>query len=112
MQIFVKDLNGKTLTLDVNKGYTIINIKNKIKDKLGVPIQEQNLTYGGKQLNDDKTLEYYDITEEATIQMSMSLKGGVTEQEVQAVLQMLSDQVTSLRPLLRLNKNRLDSQII
>ena len=69
MQIFVKDLNGKTLTLDVNKEYTIINIKNKIMDKLGVPIQEQSLTYGAKQLDDDKTLEYYDITAEATIQM-------------------------------------------
>ena len=76
-QIFVKDLNGKTLTLDVNKEYTIKNIKNKIKDKLGVPIQEQSITYGGKQLEDDKTLEYYDITAEATIQMSLDLKGGV-----------------------------------
>ena len=100
MQIFVKDVNGKTLTLDVDKKDTIISIKNKIKDKIDIPTQEQKITYGGKHLDDDKTLEYYDITEEATIQMSMSLKGGVTEQEVQQMLQMLSDQVRTLQQAL------------
>merc|ERR1719281_242765 len=76
MQIFLRSLTGQSVALEVNGSDGVLALKNAVEQSQGVPAAEQQLIYGGVSLDDEQTLEFYSIQEEATINLVLGLNGG------------------------------------
>jgi ubiquitin len=78
MQLFVKTLTGKTVSIEVEEGESIEDVKAKIAEKEGIPPEQQRLIFGGQQLQDAKTLDDYNVGDDATLHLVLRLRGGRT----------------------------------
>lgn len=81
IQVFVKDLKNKTLTLSIPKDAPVLALKEQIAQKTGLPIDQQRLHFAGKQLENQHSIQVYNIQQESNLHLSLRLKGGVGERE-------------------------------
>jgi len=76
MLIKVRTLTGKEIELDIEPDYKVSKIKERVEEKEGIPPVQQRLIFGGKQMNDDKTAEEYNLEGGSTLHLVLALRGG------------------------------------
>jgi len=78
MQLFIKNLAGKTITIDVDRSDTIHNLKLKIQHREGIVPEAQLLIFAAKKLEDHKTIADYNIERESILQLVLQIKTIIT----------------------------------
>ena len=79
MQIFIKSLAGKITALDVDPSDTTESVMQRIQNTDGVPMSEQRLLFGGRQLEEGRTLKDYDIIADSALFLVLRLRGGILQ---------------------------------
>ena len=77
MQLFINTVIGKTIIIDVEPSDSIQIIKIKIQEKEGIRFTHQRLIFAGRQLEDEKTVQDYNIQKDSTIHLVLRLNGGL-----------------------------------
>ena len=75
-QIFVKSISGQTRTVEVQGSDTVRSIKQKISEKEGISADQQRLIFAGKNLEDDKQIQDYNLGKDSTIHLVLRVQGG------------------------------------
>ena len=76
MLVNIKTLSGRKLSLDLDPKQKVIEIKETLQTKEGIPKEQIRLINGGKVMNDDMTIEESNIAPGGTLMMALHLKGG------------------------------------
>lgn len=89
MKIFVRTMNGKTITLEVQSSHTIDSVKKRIKDikfmPADIPLHRLKLVFRGKMLMEGgRTLADYNIEKESTLHLAVGMEQGENEESVVA----------------------------
>ena len=77
MEIMVKIMTGKTINIEVDPSDSIGDVKSKIQDKEGIPPGQQRLSFEGKQLEHYRTLSYYNVHDQNTVDLVLCPRGGM-----------------------------------
>ena len=72
--INVKTLTGKTVRLEVHNMLRVQDMRDKIQDKEGIPVDQQRLIFTGRQMEDDRRLVDYNIKNESTVHLLLKLR--------------------------------------
>lgn len=78
MQIYVKTLTGKNFTLDVEPSDTIEDVKTKIQDAEGIPLDRQRLILANTELEDERDFFFYNITHESVLHLVVRMRGMIS----------------------------------
>ncbi|ODQ53321.1 ubiquitin [Saitoella complicata NRRL Y-17804] len=76
MLIKVKTLTGKEIELDIEPSDKVSRIKERVEEKEGIPPAQQRLIFGGKQMSDENTAEFYKLEGGSTLHLVLALRGG------------------------------------
>lgn len=80
VQLFVKGVKGETYTCDVDESDNVREIRKRFSEKAKIPIHEVRLVFAGKQLEDGRTLQYYNISWHSVVHSVLRIRGGLRDQ--------------------------------